>query len=202
MTEKKFTNSPVLLLISGPAGCGKTTLCERLTAAFPSEISRAITCTTRPPRCGEKNGVDYFFLSKSEFESGIAAGDFLEFAHVHTNLYGVRHAQIRERLDAGKNVLLNLDVQGAATVRQIAASEPILKKSLVSVFILPPNSETLRERLCCRGTDGNDEISRRMEVAKSEMERWHEYDFCFISGTKEEDFAKISAIYTAAKMRV
>lgn len=196
-----FQPRPILLLVSGPAGSGKTTLCDRMLEALPQEISRAVTCTTRAPRGTEQNGVDYFFLSHAEFEAGIARGDFLEHAQVHSNRYGVRHAQVEAILAAGKNVLLNLDVQGAATVRKLAETNARIREALVSVFIMPPNIEELRARLTGRGTDAPDEIERRMQVALGEMERWKEYDYCLVSGDREADFSRIRAIYETAKMR-
>lgn len=173
-----------------------------MTAAFPQAIRRVVTCTTRAPRGAEKHGEDYFFLSREEFERGIAAGDFLEHAQVHSNRYGTRHAQVREILDAGCDVLLNLDVQGAATVRRVAEKDDRIARALVSVFIMPPSVEELRARLTGRGTDAADEIERRMRVALDEMARWREYDYCLVSGSRERDFERICAIYLAAKMRV
>lgn len=201
MSSENFKPSPVLLLVSGPAGSGKTTLCDRITEAFPQNIRRVVTCTTRSPRGTEKNGVDYFFLSRDEFEQGVSAGDFLEYAQVHSNRYGTRHAQVREILDAGSDVLLNLDVQGAETVRRVAQTDERLARALVSVFIMPPSVEELRSRLTGRGTDAPDEVERRMRVALDEMARWREYDYCLVSGSREADFERIKAIYFAAKMR-
>lgn len=197
-----FASKPILLLVSGPAGCGKTTLCDRMLEAFPKEISRAVTCTTRAPRGNEQDGIDYFFLSHEAFEAGVQNGDFLEHAQVHSNRYGVRHAQVESILAAGKNVLLNLDVQGAATVRKLAATNARIREALVSVFIMPPSVEELHARLTGRGTDAPDEIERRMHVALDEMKRWREYDYCLVSGDREADFSRIRALYTAAKMRV
>lgn len=190
------------MLVSGPAGSGKTTLCDRLTAAFPQEIARAVTCTTRAPRGNERNGVDYYFLSREDFENGVAAGEFLEHAHVHSHLYGVRFAQVRELLSAGRNVVLNLDVQGAATLRGVAAGDPFFRSALITLFVMPPSVEELRSRLTGRGTDSADEIERRMTVALEEMARAGEFDYCLVSSDRESDFQKISAVYTAAKMRV
>ncbi len=199
---ENFSPKPILLLVSGPAGCGKTTLCDRMLEAFPEEISRAVTCTTRAPRGNEQDGVDYFFLTREAFEAGVQNGDFLEHAQVHSNRYGVRHAQVESILAAGKNVLLNLDVQGAATVRKLAATNTRIREALVSVFIMPPSVEELRARLTGRGTDAPDEIERRMRVALDEMKRWPEYDYCLVSGDREADFSRIRALYAAAKMRV
>lgn len=197
-----FKSHPVLMLISGPAGSGKTTLCDRLTAAFPQEIARAVTCTTRAPRGNEQHGIDYYFLSHEDFESGVANGEFLEHARVHSNRYGVRQAQVSELLDAGKNVIINLDVQGAATLRKVAEKNLQLRAALVSVFVMPPNVEELRSRLVGRGTDAEDEVERRMKVALDEMARVNEFDFCLVSDSRERDFERICAIYTAAQMRV
>lgn len=202
MNNEVFQPSPVLLLVSGPAGSGKSTLCERMTDAFPRALRRVVTCTTRPPRGNERHGRDYFFLSREEFERGVAAGEFLEHARVHSHRYGTRHAQVREVLAAGADVLLNLDVQGAASVRRAAENDARLSRALVSVFIMPPSVEELRARLTGRGTDAPDEIERRMRVALDEMARWREYDFCLLSGPRERDFERIRAIYLAAKMRV
>jgi guanylate kinase len=197
-----FVSRPLLFLVSGPAGSGKTTLCDRMTAAFPESIRRVITCTTRDPRGGERDGVDYHFLSPEVFEAKVAAGEFLEHAHVHRNRYGSLKADVLTHLERGYDLLLNLDVQGADTVRAVAKSDPVLRRSLVSLFLMPPNYGELRERLSGRGTDSPEEVEHRMRVAEEEMLRWNRYDYCLVSRKREEDFERIKGVYLAEKMRV
>src|SRR5947207_1682072 len=125
--------SPLLVLISAPSGGGKTTICRELLAARP-EMARAVTCTTRPPRPGERDGVDYYFLDATSFLKRVQAGNFLEHATVYGNSYGTLKSEVLDKLRKGKDVLLNVDVQGASTIRERAREDPELKKSLVSVF--------------------------------------------------------------------
>lgn len=192
---------PLLLLVSGPAGSGKTTLCERMTAAFPERIRRVITCTTRPPRPGERDGTDYHFFSPEIFAAKVAAGDFLEHALVHRNHYGVLKADVLTHLARGFDLLLNLDVQGADTVRRVAQGDPELRRALVSLFLMPSGRDELRHRLSGRGTDSAEEIDNRMRVAEEEMLHWPRYDYCLVSGDRESDFERIKAVYLAEKMR-
>src|SRR5499427_9462509 len=124
--------SPLLVLISAPSGGGKTTLCQQLLAARPS-MTRAVTCTTRPPREGERDGVDYYFLDAESFLKRVQAGNFLEHATVYGNSYGTLKGEVLGKLRQGKDVLLSVDVQGAATIRERAQEDPELKKSLVTV---------------------------------------------------------------------
>ncbi len=146
-------SAPLLILISAPSGGGKTTLCQQLVAARP-DMTRAITCTTRPPRPGEKDGVDYHFLDAAEFERLVQAGDFIEHATVFGRSYGTLRSELLDKLRAGRNVLLNVDVQGAATIRARAQAEPELKRALVTVFLTPQSVAVLKERLKKRNTDG------------------------------------------------
>ena len=191
----------LLIVVSGPAGSGKTTLCCSLTGACPQGIRRVITCTTRAPRPGEVDGVDYHFLTRESFEQQVAAGVFLEHAHVHGNLYGPRAADVATHLGAGFDALLNVDVQGAATIRAKGAADPRLAASLVTVFIRVSDRAELRRRLTGRGTDPADEIDRRVAAAEEELRHAGSYQHVIESGTREADFAALLAIYHAEKAR-
>jgi guanylate kinase len=192
--------SPVLLLITAPSGAGKTTVGKNLLASMPG-LERAVTCTTRAPRGGEQSGVDYHFLSREQFSQGIEAGDFLEHAEVYGNRYGTRVSEVRSRLDAGRDVLLSVDVQGAEFIRQRAASDPVLGDSLVSIFILPPSLAELERRLRGRNEDTAEVIARRLAMARQEIEHWSRCDYLVMSATPEEDLASVKGILTAEKSR-
>ena len=189
----------LLLVLSGPAGSGKTTLCDRLVAAHAVTLGRVITCTTRAPREGEVDGVDYHFLSQAHFEATLAAGGFLEHARVHTRLYGLRSADVARQLEAGRDALVNIDVQGAATLRARAAADAALAGNLVTVFLRVADPAELRRRLSGRGTDAADEIERRLRVAAEEMKQAACYDYIIDSGSREADFAALDGIYRAAR---
>src|SRR3954453_11182072 len=161
------TTSPLLVLISAPSGGGQTTICQELLAARP-QMTRAVTCTTRPARQGEQDGVDYYFLDAGSFLKRVQAGNFLEHATVYGNSYGTLKAEVLGKLRQGKDVLLNVDVQGAATIRERAQEDPELKKALVTVFLTPPSMVILEERLKRRGTDSPAEIKKRLGVARQE----------------------------------
>src|SRR5215472_6020256 len=163
--------NPLLMLISAPSGGGKTTICQQLLAARP-QMARAVTCTTRLPRKGERDGVDYYFLDAASFLKRVQAGHFLEHATVFGNSYGTLKSEVRGKLRQGKDVLLNVDVQGAATIRAAALEDAELKRALVTIFLTPPSLDVLEERLRRRGTDSSAAIQKRLSVAKQEIAQW------------------------------
>ena len=197
--EKPATPS-LLILISAPSGAGKTTLVNLLLEAQP-QMTRAITCTTRPPRAGEKDGVDYHFLEAADFLKRVQAGNFIEHATVFGNSYGILKRELLDKLRTGSDVLLNVDVQGAATIRAQAASEPELSRALVTIFLAPPSVAVLEQRLKQRGTDAETVIQKRLAVARHEIAQWKNFDFLVISGDKQEDLRRALAIIEAEKMR-
>ncbi|MCX6928661.1 MAG: guanylate kinase [Verrucomicrobia bacterium] len=192
--------SPLLVLISAPSGGGKTTLCQQLLAARP-QMTRAVTCTTRPPRTGEHDGVDYHFLDAASFLQGVQVGNFLEHATVYGNSYGILKSEVLDRLRQGKDVLLNVDVQGAATIRIQAQEDAELKRALVSVFLTPPSMDIVEQRLRKRGTDSEAVIQRRLGVARQEIAQWRNFDYLLLSSSIEEDLRRMLAIVEAEKMR-
>lgn len=193
--------APLFVVIAGPAGSGKSTLCERLVAAGLG-FSRVITTTTRAPRPGEVNGVHYHFLSPAEFDTRLAAGEFLEWAWVHgERRYGTLAASVLEPLARGQNLVANLDVQGVASVRQAVERFPQLRRSLVTVFIML-DQDQLVTRIRQRGQDDEAEIQRRMTTAQAELKESGKFDHLIHSGTREEDFAALLKIVESAKNRM
>lgn len=192
--------APVLVVISAPSGTGKTTLCVQTLAARPM-MARAITCTTRVPRPGEKDGVDYYFLGAADFLKRVQAGNFLEHATVYGNSYGTLKSEVLGKLRAGRDVLLNVDVQGAAAIRAHAAEDPELKPVLVTVFLTPPSMAVLEARLKKRGQDSPQNIAKRLAVARQEIAQWKNFDYLIVSSSIAEDVRKLGAILDAEQMR-
>jgi guanylate kinase len=197
---KAAGGGPLLILISAPSGGGKTTLCQQLLAARP-DMTRAITCTTRALRPGEKDGVDYYFFDPAEFQGRVQAGEFIEHATVFGRNYGILRSELLDKLRRGKDVLLNVDVQGAATIRDRAQADPELSRALVTVFLTPPSIAILEERLKRRALDAPEEIQKRLGIARKEVAQWINFDYLLISSTIPEDLRRMLAIVEAEKMR-
>jgi guanylate kinase len=191
---------PLLVVISAPSGAGKTTVCER-TLAARAGMARAITCTTRAPRDGEQDGVDYYFLDAGDFLRRVQAGNFLEHATVHGNSYGTLKSEVLGKLRAGHDVLLNVDVQGAAAVRAQAEKDPELKRALVTVFLAPTSIGVLEERLRKRGKDSPDVIQKRLAGARHELTQWRNFDYIIMTASIDEDLRRMLAILDAEAMK-
>jgi len=191
---------PLLFVISAPSGGGKTTLCEKLLETR-QDMARAITCTTRVPRPGEKDGKDYYFLDAGTFLKRVQAGHFLEHATVYGNSYGTLRGEVLDKLRSGKDVLLNIDVQGAASVRASVEGDEDLKRAFISVFLTPPSAEILEARLKKRGQDSAASIQKRLSVARQEVAQWRHFDYLIISTSIEEDLRRMLAVVDAEKMR-
>ena len=190
-----FTRSGILFVVSAPSGTGKTTLCTNVRQT--PDLVYSVSCTTRPQRPGEKDGVDYFFLSKAEFEKKTKTGEMLEYADVYGHYYGTPKGPVLEHLAAGRDVLLDIDVQGA---RQIRGSKDVkIQAALADIFIMPPDLEELRRRLEGRGTESTQQIAKRIQAADAEMADWKSYRYTILSSSMEEDLIKFRAIIRAER---
>jgi len=191
--SKRFSRSGILFLVSAPSGAGKTTLVEAIRKT--SDLFYSVSCTTRAPRSGETDGEDYQFLSDADFRARLGAGDFLEHAQVHGDFYGTLREPVLANLKNGLDVLIDIDTQGAATIR--TSDDPIIRPALADVFIMPPNLEELRRRLSKRGTESAQQIESRLATAAREMELWRDYRYTIVSGSVEEDLGKVRHIMAA-----
>jgi guanylate kinase len=192
--------SPVLLVLAGPAGSGKSTLCDRLVTEDPS-FARVITTTTRAPREGEVNGIHYHFFTPEQFDQRVAAGEFLEWAWVHgKRRYGTLASSVLEPLAHGQNLVMSVDVQGVESFRRAAATNPLLKRSMTTIFIVVDH-ERLVARMRGRAQDHEDEIAGRMKTAERELREAHKFDFVIESHTRDEDFAALRKILAKAQAR-
>ncbi|MBS0334952.1 MAG: guanylate kinase [Proteobacteria bacterium] len=188
------TRRGLLLLMSSPAGAGKTSLSRRLVADY-GDMILSISATTRPPRPGEEEGREYFFKTRPEFEALIAAGELLEWAEVNGNYYGTPKAPVMAALEEGKDVLFDIDWQGA---RQVAEKAP---EDSVRVFVLPPAWSDLSRRLHARAQDGEEVIRQRLALGKSEITHWDEYDYVIVNKDFDRAYADLIHIYRSERMK-
>lgn len=184
----------ILFVISAPSGGGKSTICRRLLQRRAKDLKYSTSCTTRAPRAGEKHGKHYFFLSKEEFKRKIQRGEFLEWAVVHENYYGTPRGFVESQTKDGVNLLLAIDVQGAASIRR-KVPEAVL------IFITPPSMESLRERLAGR-RDEAESITKRLAAAKTEMAAAKNFDYMVVNDDLDQAVAQIECILTAESLRV
>ncbi|RPI25164.1 MAG: guanylate kinase [Acidobacteria bacterium] len=192
-----MSNKGSLIVISAPSGAGKSTLVRGLFEKFLETpgLVFSVSHTTRKPRSGEQHGVDYFFTSESEFKQMIAAGAFLEYADVYGNWYGTSREAVESQLKAGRDVLLDIDVQGAMKVKQ-SLPEAIL------IFVLPPSFRILRERLLKRGLDDPAVIERRLQVARGEVGYYCKYDYVIVNEDIERSLFELKSIVSAARCAI
>jgi guanylate kinase len=192
------TRPPVLLVLAGPAGSGKSTLCDRLVGAGIG-FTRVVTSTTRAPRAGEVNGIHYHFFTPADFDARVQRGEFLEWAWVHGDRrYGTLAASVLGPLRLGRDLVMSVDVQGVESLRRIAAADPFLRAVMTTIFIVVDEARLL-SRMRERGKDDEAEIARRMATARAELREAPKFDFVIESQTRDEDFAALLAIL--AKVR-
>jgi guanylate kinase len=186
-------NRGTLFIVAAPSGAGKSTLVNALLVKEPG-ISLSVSHTTRPPRPGEQYGRHYYFVERAEFEREVAEGIFLEHAEVHGNFYGTSQKTVQDLLQQGRDVLLEIDWQGAAQIRKA-------KADCVSVFILPPSRAELERRLRGRGSDSAEVIERRLHNSREEIAHAHEFDYIIVNDRFEEALDGLQAIVRAVRQR-
>ena len=182
-----------LFVVSSPSGGGKGTIIQRVLDAVPN-LSYSVSFTTRAPRNNEMNGREYFFVSRPRFEEMVTAGEFLEWACVHGNFYGTAKQQVGDETSAGADIVLEVDVQGAASVRKLPLDS-------VSIFILPPSFAVLRERLIARGTDTPQELAVRLHNAPNELRQYPAFDYVIINDEVEQAAGQLASIIYAERAR-
>lgn len=193
-SEAALSRRGVLLVISSPSGAGKTSLSRRLIADHP-ELALSVSATTRQPRPGEQDGREYHFVDAATFQKLVDEDAFLEWAEVHEHRYGTPRAPIMQALAAGRDVLFDIDWQGAAAIASRASADT------VRVFILPPSMKILAERLHSRAQDAEEVIVRRLGRAKGEIAKWADYDYVIVNDDFERAYFNLQAIYRAERLR-
>ena len=189
-----------LIVISGPSGVGKSTLIGKVRANMP-ELEFSISCTTRAPRTGEVHGREYYFLSEEEFLRREANKEFIETAGVFAHRYGTLKSEVMNRLTAGKSVLLDIDVQGALSIRKAAAEDPALAACAAFILIAPPDLPTLETRLRSRATDAEEQILRRLGAAQKELSHFRAYDFMVVNNELEKAAFELESLLKCLQLR-
>jgi len=196
VSQKTITGSSprgTLFVVSSPSGGGKGTIIRTVLDVVPN-LSYSVSYTTRAPRNGEVEGREYFFVNRNSFEEMVASGEFLEWANVHGNLYGTAKQQVLDETANGVDIILEVDVQGAASVRKLLVDS-------ISVFILPPSYEVLRERLIARGTDSPEELEIRLRNAPQELNQYTAFDYVILNDRLDRAAAQLASIIDAERAR-
>lgn len=190
----KTNNKGLLIVVSGPSGAGKDTICQKLIKEN-SNIWMSVSMTTRKPRPLEKEGVDYFFVSSEEFENKINDNTFLEYASYNDNYYGTPKDKVEEKLNEGKDVILVIDINGAINIKKIIPSA-------LFIFIMPPDMETLKNRLIGRKTESKDKVVKRFITAYNEVNNYKKYNYVVVNDKVEDAVNKVKSIIQSEKCRV
>jgi guanylate kinase len=183
----------MLIVVSSPSGGGKGTLIDRVLQTVPG-VSYSVSFTTRSPRAGEQDGREYFFVSTAAFEEMVQRGEFLEWANVYGYLYGTNRQQVERERDQGRDIILEIDVQGAESIRRLVTDA-------VTVFILPPSFEMLKSRLVARGTDSAEDLQRRLRGAPAEVEQYRNFQYVILNDDINRASAQLASVINAERAR-
>jgi guanylate kinase len=189
----------MLIVVSGASGTGKSTICAKVRENMP-ELGFSVSCTTRPPRPGEKDSVDYYFISREEFEKRIEAGEFIEYAEVFSNYYGTLKSEVIDKVKAGKDIFLDIDIQGALQIQHAAKHGPVLKKCCEFIFIVPPSILELEKRLRGRSSDSEEQIRQRLEKAEHEISFCHKYDYLIVNDKLDDAVGEMESLIRALRL--
>ena len=198
--DKKLERTGSVIVLSGPSGAGKSTLVKAVRAKMP-ELRFSISCTTRQPRPGETNGREYYFLTPEEFERRSRNGEFVEEARVFANRYGTLKSEVLDLVRAGADVILDIDVQGAAQIRAAAKRDPELAKAAVFVLISPPSLEILEARLRNRATDSEEQLALRIAAAERELAQFRLYDYIVTNNDLATAANELEQLFRSFRLR-
>ncbi len=196
---KTFERYGSAVVISGPSGVGKSTLVGNVRKILP-DLSFSVSCTTRSPRAGEVDGREYYFLTPEEFEEKVRRGEFLEYAGVFNRRYGTLKSEVLSRVEAGEQVLLDIDVQGAKQIRAAAETSPELARSVHFILIAPPSLEILESRLRGRGSESEEQLALRLGTARSELANYKLYDYVVVNDDLEQATADLAAVLRSFRL--
>ena len=191
----------MVIVVSGASGTGKSTICGRVRKDMP-ELGFSVSCTTRSPRPGEQDSVDYYYISRDEFEKRIEAGKFIEHAEVFSNYYGTLRSEVIDQVEAGRNVFLDIDIQGALQIRQAALNDPVLKKCCEFIFIVPPSMAELEKRLRGRASDSEEQICQRLAKAEHEISFWRTYDYLIVNDELERAVSEMENLIRSLSLSI
>jgi guanylate kinase len=198
---KNFERLGVVLIISGPSGTGKSTICKQV-MNDDNNLAFSISCTTRQPRKGEANGIDYNFINIEEFEKLISEDAFIEYANVHGNYYGTLKDEVYKRVNAGHDVLLDIDVQGALKIKASAENDKMLKKCAEYIFVAPPDADVLEKRLRGRKTDSEEVIQKRLTNSLGELRKYTAYSYLIINDNLDNAVNELKSILNSLRIKI
>lgn len=199
MTSDISKGLGMVIVVSGASGTGKSTICGQVRKDMP-ELGFSVSCTTRSPRPGEKDAVDYYYISKEEFEKRISTGEFIEYAEVFSNYYGTLKSEVIDQVQAGKDVFLDIDIQGALQIQQATQNDPVLKKCCEFIFIVPPSILELEKRLRGRSSDSEEQIRQRLEKAEHEISFWRKYDYLIVNDELDKAVNEMESLIRALRL--